>query len=662
MRAGYPFSAIVGQDLLKTALMLCGIDQSIGGVLIRGDKGTAKSTAARGLAELLPQIDLHPNCQFNCVPVDPIPLCEVCNGINAAPVELRSVPFVNLPIGATEDRVIGTLDLETALSNGKQRLKPGLLAAANRGILYIDEVNLLPDHLVDVLLDAAAMAQNTIQREGLSVSHPARFSLIGTMNPEEGDLRPQLLDRFGMMVEVKAPDNAAERMEVVRRRLEYDADSETFATAREKQQHDLRAKLSAAQAILPAVTLNNELLLLISTICCEMRVISLRADITMTKVVRALAALDGRKVPDQADVRLAAKLVLPHRRRTNPLEKSGLDEEHLDEIANEHKRQSDHLQPPHHSDKNNSNSDSEQDFKADNEDRNRENNETEDQSQNGDNHSEIVFSPPEEQAPLHARIKLTESAGSAGLSGKRSTNSYGRSGQYVRAVRDNAPTALAVDATIKHVLLQGRDEFKVTTDDLHAKVRSEKKSTVIILVVDASGSMSAMRRMEAVKGTALALLSDAYQKRDQVSIISFRGDSAQLLVAPTRSVDLVSEQLSALPTGGRTPLADALRLGMETAHKQKQSGNQPLLVVLTDGRGNVSTDAALTPMDATLANAVRIAEHKIPAIVVDTEEGFVRLGEAGQLARTMGAEYITMDRLSAQSLTITIRTRLNRGS
>ncbi|MBY0549442.1 MAG: magnesium chelatase subunit D family protein [Candidatus Obscuribacterales bacterium] len=658
MKPGYPFSAIVGQDLLKTALMLCGIDQSIGGVLIRGDKGTAKSTAARGLAELLPQIDLRPSCQFNCVPSAPIPLCEVCNSTNAAAVELRSVPFINLPIGATEDRVIGTLDLESALSNGKQRLKPGLLAAAHRGILYIDEVNLLPDHLVDVLLDAAAMAQNTVQREGLSVSHPARFSLIGTMNPEEGDLRPQLLDRFGMMVEVKAPDNAAERMEVVRRRLDYDADSETFAKSREKQQHDLRAALGTAQAILPAVTLSNELLSLISTICCEMRVISLRADITMTKVVRALAALDGRKVPDQSDVRLAAKLVLPHRRRTNPLEKSGLDEEHLDEITNEHKRNN---EPSRERGGKQPNSDSEQESKSDDEADALDDENTRDQSQNGDDGSEIVFAPPEELAPLQARIKITESASSEGLSGKRSSNSNGRSGQYVRAVRDSSPSSLAVDATIKHALLQGRKEFKVTTDDLHAKVRSQKKATIIILVVDASGSMSAMRRMEAVKGAAMALLSDAYQKRDQVSIISFRGDSAQLLVAPTRSVDLVSEQLTSLPTGGRTPLADALRLAMETACKQMQSGNQPLLVLLTDGRGNVSTNAELSPQDETVANATRIAESNIPSIVVDTEEGFVRLGEASKLARTMGAEYITMERLSAQSLTITIRTRLNRG-
>ncbi|WP_042589241.1 ATP-binding protein, partial [Ralstonia solanacearum] len=318
----YPFSAIVGQEQLKRALLLCAIDPTLGGVLIRGDKGTAKSTAARGLTDVLPPITRVAGCAFNCAPDAPLAECEACRSGTAAHAS-APVPFINLPLGATEDRVLGHLDIERALKDGRKAFQPGLLAAAHRGLLYIDEVNLLPDHLVDVLLDVSAMGHNTVEREGLTMRHPARITLLGTMNLEEGDLRPQLLDRFGMMVEVTAPRDAAVRTEVVRRRLAFEADPAGFVADWQADTDALRARLATAQAMLARVALPDSLFAFISTLCCEFEVASLRADIVMHKAARALAALDGRTEVTAEDVRDAAELVLPHRRRRKPFEQPG---------------------------------------------------------------------------------------------------------------------------------------------------------------------------------------------------------------------------------------------------------------------------------------------------------------------------------------------------
>src|SRR5580704_295311 len=321
----FPLAALVGQEQLKSALLLCAVNPGIGGVLIRGDKGSAKSTAARGLAGVMPPIERVVGCAYNCAPGEPAASCEVCSGV-ASSVETTAVPFVNLPLGASEDRVLGSLDFERALKDGRKAFQPGLLASAHRGILYIDEVNLLPDHLVDVLLDAAAMGINRVQREGLSIQHPARIALVGTMNQEEGELRPQLLDRFGMMVEVRAPQEPRLRAEIVRRRLAWEADPEGFGRSWASQQAALLEQVLRAQALLPKVTIAEGLLLLISELCCSQGVTSLRADLVMNKAARALAALEGRTSVEPDDLSQAAMLVLPHRRRARPFEQPGLDE------------------------------------------------------------------------------------------------------------------------------------------------------------------------------------------------------------------------------------------------------------------------------------------------------------------------------------------------
>ncbi|HEY8034433.1 MAG TPA: putative cobaltochelatase [Methylobacter sp.] len=623
-QATFPFSAIVEQTQLKTALLLCAVDPSLGGVLIRGDKGTAKSTAARALTDILPLIERVAGCAFNCAPNTPYQHCETCNTEHAT-AQASSVPFITLPLGATEDRVIGTLDLEQALKGGSRVFKPGLLAAAHRGILYIDEVNLLPDHLVDVLLDAAAMGINAVQREGLSVSHPARFTLIGTMNLEEGDLRPQLLDRFGLMVEVTAPRNKAMRSKVVRRRIAFEANPTAYAAAWMHEQQALRHQLATAQQLLPEVTLDDALLDLISHLCCEFEVASLRADIVMHKAARALAALEGRAQVTPQDVRGAAELVLPHRRRRKPFEQPGLDQDQLDELMQQA------LQPP----------DEEESGVGTDQENDQDNGESQNQQQ--------VFAAA---SAGNVRKIEVDAVSNRYASGKRSTAQDTPRGRVVRAVPDQNPSSLAVGATLRSAALRGSDDFQVTKSDLHQQIRSGKNANLILFVVDASGSMAAQRRMEAVKGAVLSLLTDAYQQRDEVAVISFRGESAQLLLPPTRSVDLAEQNLRELPTGGRTPLPYALSVALETLEKTSMP---PLLVLLSDGKANVALNDGNDPWQESLRFAELLAERGVPALVLDTETGYLRLGRARQLAQALGAEYLTLEELSSESLALTVR-------
>ncbi|HEX9343374.1 MAG TPA: ATP-binding protein, partial [Actinomycetota bacterium] len=330
--APYPFSALVGQPDLTLALLLNAVSPAIGGVLVRGEKGTAKSTAVRGLARLLPEIEVVGGCPFNCDPAAPDPACPAGPHPADAPAKRRPVPLVELPVGASTDRVAGSLDLEQALGEGRRVFEPGLLAAAHRGILYVDEVNLLGDHLVDLLLDAAALGTNYVEREGVSVRHAARFLLVGTMNPEEGELRPQLLDRFAVTVEVRGNAAVADRVEVVRRRLAYEADPAAFAAAFAGADAALTGRIAAARARLAAVQLPDELLARIAEVCAAFGVDGLRGDIVCAKTAMALAAWAGRDQVEVADVRSAALLALPHRRRRGPMDSPGLDERELDRI------------------------------------------------------------------------------------------------------------------------------------------------------------------------------------------------------------------------------------------------------------------------------------------------------------------------------------------
>jgi Mg-chelatase subunit ChlI len=330
----YPFSAIVGQERMKKALMLNVINPRLGGVLIRGEKGTAKSTAVRALASLLPEIEVVEGCACNCDPVGSLcPECAARTEAGELPDTVRRpIGVVDLPVGSTEDRVVGTLDLERAIKKGEKRFEPGLLARANRGMLYVDEVNLLDDHLVDVLLDAAAMGVNTVEREGVSHTHPAEFVLVGTMNPEEGELRPQLLDRFGLCVQVEGVSDVAQRMEIVRRRGAFEADPEEFCRKWREADEVVAGRLVAARALLRSVEVPDAMLRTIVTISLEMGVDGHRADLVMMKTAQALAALDSAKEVGEAHVREAADLALPHRMRRKPFQEVGVDAARLDSV------------------------------------------------------------------------------------------------------------------------------------------------------------------------------------------------------------------------------------------------------------------------------------------------------------------------------------------
>jgi len=343
MRYLFSFTAIVGQEKMKRALILNAVNPQIGGVLIRGERGTAKSTAARALAALLPDMKVVADCPFNCDPQVPELMCDHCRerleNDQALPVETRQTMFVDLPVSATEDRVVGTLDIEKAIQTGHKHFEPGLLASANRGLLYVDEVNLLDDHVVDLLLDSAAMGVNVVEREGISFQHPARFILVGTMNPEEGELRPQLLDRFALCVEIKGLMDPVQRVAVLERCIQFDQDPDTFRAEWEPFEQKLGEEIMAARQLLPQVTYTSQDLRLIAQLTADFAVDGHRADIVILKAAQANAAFHGRTAVQQIDILQAAELALPHRLKKHPFEEgsANLDSLHarIDELQNQ---------------------------------------------------------------------------------------------------------------------------------------------------------------------------------------------------------------------------------------------------------------------------------------------------------------------------------------
>jgi len=339
MRVIYPFTAIVGQKRMRRALILNAIDTRIGGVLIRGERGTGKSTAARALAALLPPVEVVQGCRFGCDPQKSINWCTECRERYAEtedlPIETRQTPFINLPISATEDRVVGTLDIERAIQKGERHFEPGVLASANRGLLYIDEVNLLDDHVVDVLLDSAAMGMNIVEREGISFSHPARFILVGTMNPEEGDLRPQLLDRFALSVEIRGILERRQRVQIMERNLAFEADPEAFRKEWLSKEVELSEQIAQARNLVNRVRYSSKDLLLIADLTSKMQVDGHRADLVILKASRAHAAFEGREAITPRDIALAAELALPHRVKAGPFRQSDMGVTQLEEQIEE---------------------------------------------------------------------------------------------------------------------------------------------------------------------------------------------------------------------------------------------------------------------------------------------------------------------------------------
>ena len=581
MMQSFPFSAVVAQDDAKLALLLNAIDPGIGGVLLRGQKGSAKSTLARGLASLLP----------------------------------GDAPFVELPIGATEDRVVGTLDVAAALAGGDVRLLPGLLADADGGVLYVDEVNLLPDHLVDVLLDVAASGVNRVEREGISRAHPSRFLLVGSMNPEEGELRPQLLDRFGLAVDVLGLTDPVARAEAVTRRLAFDADPVELVAKWSVAEHDLAERLVAAAAA--AHPVDADLLARITRLCASVGAEGLRADIVIARAAAALAAWEGRDAAGPDDVRRVAPMALAHRRRRSPFEAPGIDDAELEQAMADAADATD--------------------------------------AADGVGADPPARPPasPDDPSPV-VPIDAGRSSPVA-PSGRRSTTDATR-GRLVGDREPDGPTSsVAIGATVRAAVAHTTDApVRVEPGDIREAVREITTGTLVVLAVDASGSMGVERRMAAAKGAVVSLLLDAYQRRDRVALVTFRGDRAEVVLRPTGSVEVARARLAELPTGGRTPLAEGITTALAVA-AAPGDGRRPLIVLVTDGRATSGPAGADDPVAAALAAAGDVRRRGVTAVVVDAEDGPTRLGLAASLADAMGARYLTVPELTAGALDAAVR-------
>ncbi|MEU7069250.1 putative cobaltochelatase [Streptomyces narbonensis] len=666
MSTRYPFTAVVGMDDLRLALLLNAVSPAVGGVLVRGEKGTAKSTAVRALADLLPAVPVVAGCRFSCDPASPDLGCPDGPHGTAPGIE-RPARMVELPVGASEDRLVGALDIEKALAEGVKAFEPGLLAAAHRGILYVDEVNLLSDHLIDHLLDAAAMGASHVEREGVSVRHAARFLLVGTMNPEEGELRPQLLDRFGLTVEVAASRVPEQRVEVVRRRLAFEDDPAAFAARWADEETALRDRIVAARALLPKVALGDAALLQIAATCAAFEVDGMRADIVMARAATALAAWAGRTEVTSEDVRQAALLALPHRRRRNPFDAPGLDEDKLDETLDQFKGDDEDPEPEGPGDGGPGDGGPGDGGGPDGGGIPPQGDAPEDVPASGDvpAPAEAPASAPQgsgagERAAVRAaepfRTKMLSVPGlGEGAAGRRSRarTEHGRTtgATRPRGALTKLHLAATVQAAAPHQRARGRTGpgLVVRRDDLRQATREGREGNLVLFAVDASGSMAARQRMSAVKGAVLSLLLDAYQRRDKVGLVTFRGRTADLALPPTSSVDAAAARLEQLPTGGRTPLSAGLLKAHDVLRieRLRDPSRRPLLVVVTDGR---ATGGGADPV-ALAARAARLhAADGTASVVVDCETGPVRLGLAGSLARELGGTAVTLDELRADSI------------
>ncbi|CAM4037756.1 VWA domain-containing protein [Nocardia ninae] len=681
--AGFPFSAVVGQEQLQLALILCAVHPGIGGVLVRGEKGTAKSTVVRALAQLLP---------------------PVVDETGARPARL-----VELPVGATEDRVVGSLDLERVLRDGEQAFRPGLLAAAHHGVLYVDEVNLLHDHLVDVLLDAAAMGRVHIERDGVSHSHPARFVLVGTMNPEEGELRPQLLDRFGLTVDVAASRNVDVRMAVVRRRLDYEADPAGFAESYAAADRAVAERILGARDRVAQVRLDDGELRRIAALCAAFDVDGMRADLVVARTATAHAAWRGAEAVTEDDVRIAAELALPHRRRRDPFDEPGISEDQLDDAMRDAAAEVDRSArsdgdaaefdesqaPEDANDADPSNQrqaeDSDSNQSAANDRADDEHNQRGDDPQSrkddepnpGDPQSRTDEPTPSSDDPdddpdgpgggqrpgtREGRSGAPVSAAATpprwevpgigeGAPGRRS-RAESRHGRVVRPSSDTG-TGLHLLGTIfaaaPHQRSRGRGDgpLKLAAEDLRGAYREGREGNLVVFVVDASGSMAARDRLSAVTGAVVALLRDAYQRRDKVAVITVRGQDAELVLPPTSSVDIAVRRLSGMRTGGKTPLAAGLLKAREIVRRERvrDPRRRPMLVLLTDGRATGGVD----PVPRARAAAALLANDAVTSIVVDCERGMIRLGLAAELARELRGGYLRLAELTGDSVADVVR-------
>ena len=635
----YPFTAVVGQEQAKKALLIALVNPKAGGLLIGGRKGTAKSVLARSAKELI-----------------------------------GSKQFIDLPLNVTEDMLFGSIDIEYAVSKGQKRFAPGILARANENILYIDEVNLLRQELLLAVLDANAAGINQVERDGISFTHPVHLTVLATMNPEEGVLPQHILDRFGMYVDVEGEAEIEHRVMIMRRALAYGSDVASFRKEYAESTQELATKIAAAIKLLPQIQLSDAMLILAAQMVSQALCAGHRAEIYLLEAAKALAALAGRSYVLPKDVEEAAQYVLPHRMRKPPepqepeeSEQESQEQDEHDATDNDDEAQDDSLDndnmPPPPLDNN------EDDGAADDE---QDENEQEQKDEQEPQHNNDRLAPEEQIADIDKSFRLPKMLLDLGKdrnirrgSGKRSTTRTDlKQGRYVRAELPKAKVEdLAFDATIRAAapFQKMREDngcaLNIKPEDLRQKVREKRIGNTFLFAVDASGSMGARERMRAVKGAIFYMLQEAYQKRDRVGMIAFRRQKAEVLLPITRSVDLAQKCLAELPTGGKTPLADGLAMALQTLSMMNKHDSElaPILVLVTDGRANAVEENGGDPVASALKMAERIGKAKITSVVIDTESDFIKLGLAKRIAAAMGANYYTLQRLSKDSIIRIVR-------
>ena len=638
--AMYPFTAIVGQEQAKKALLIALVNQKAGGLLISGAKGTAKSVLARSAQELA-----------------------------------GGRKFLTLPLNVTEDMLFGSIDIEYAVSRGEKRFSAGILARATDNILYIDEANLLRQELLTAVLDANSAGINNVERDGISYSHAVRTTVIATMNPEEGTLPGHILDRFGLYVDVQSLMEIEQRAEVIRRALAYSRNIPAFRAQYAAETESLTEKIAAARLLLPRVEASDAMLTLAAQLCAQGYCAGHRAELYLLEAARALAALAERSYVLSKDIEEAAQFVLPHRMRKPPEQQSEeqeeeqqSDEENDEQEDNssddtEDESENNELPPPPLNNGEDDNSSADEDNNDDSERNNQE-------EQKEESHSNLA--PEEQIADIDKSFRLPKMLLDLGKdravrrgSGKRSvTKTDLKQGRYVRAELPKVKvTDLAFDATIRAAAPYQRLRedngcaLNIKEEDLRQKVREKRIGNTFLFAVDASGSMGARERMRAVKGAIFYMLQEAYQKRDRVGMIAFRRDKADVLLPITRSVDLAQKRLAEMPTGGKTPLADGLALALQTLSLQnkRDSELEPILILVTDGRANAVHEGEKEPVAAAIKIAEKIAQAKITSVVIDTESDFIKLGIAKKVAVAMGANYYTLQRLTKESVIHIVR-------
>ena len=684
-----PFSAIVGQEQMKRALLLHAVDPGIGGVLLRGDRGTAKSSAVRALARLLPDYAAVDGCPYRCDPRAPGQYCDECRRrARAGSLAVVRVPMriVELPINASEDRLVGSIDIETAVRAGTRRFQPGVLAEANRNLLYVDEVNLLDDHLVDVLLDAAAMGVNVVEREGMSVVHPARFILVGTMNPEEGALRPQLLDRFALCVEVETTANIDERLRVIELERQMLADPRAVQQAYADREAALREGLQAAKARLEQVRLPDPVRTLIARLCLDGSVAGHRADLVVARAARALCAWRAGSVVELPDVLEALELGLAHRRRDSLLDKQVQTQEFASRAA-EQLAQIQATTPTESAEA--KRGDVTQQDGASGGDAN----EGWTTSESAESTSREVETEPDTVIQLRTfsvkKLDLPRERQARRAAGKRTaTKSKTKRGRYVRSAQPEKVTDVAFDATVRAAapyqltrrlsVPDAPNQLQLETHDLRQKIRERKTGNLIVFVVDASASMDAEQRMLATKGAILSLLRHAYVRRDKVSLVAFSGRSARVVLRPTSSVDLAERRLERLSIGGTTPLTHGLMTALKLIKTERLRDPQvyPLLVLISDGRGNISLFGE-EPLLEAQRTAAQIKQEGIRAMVIDStrdygnQPGYPRsrvtslygayaFNVCSDLAERLGGRYYGLFDLSQNAIVDTVQREMLR--